>query len=103
EAIPKLEAELDRFVGAIGRMSLTDFLDPDEFHMERYRQAILEDVPPGCLIRFSAIPAVDERERLDRVRRFITLIFMEQAHEVALTQENEDILVERYEIDGEGC
>ena len=102
-AIPGLGTELDRFVGAMGKMPLSDFLDDNEFHMEQYRRAILEDVPPGCLIRFSAIPPVDENQRRDRTRRFVTLIFMEQAREVALTQENEDILVERYEINGERC
>jgi len=101
ESIPGLEVDLDAFIGSMPEMPATDFVGKDAYRMEAYRSAILEDLPPGCVIRFSAIPSLVPDRRLDRARRFITLIFMQQAGEVDLTQCGEnDILVERYETDG---
>jgi hypothetical protein len=102
ESIPGLEAALDGFIGTAGQISLTDFLGRGEFQMSRYREAILGVVPAGCSIRFSGIPPLCENPRHDRARRFITLLFMEQAREVEMSQCEDDILVERYEVDGEG-
>mgnify|MGYP006948915156 CR=1 FL=1 len=73
------------------------------FRMEDYRQALLNRIPAGCLIRFSVIRPICAERRLDRVRKFMTLVFMDQANEVELTQVDNDLQVERYdEIDREG-
>ena len=101
-AIPGLEMELDRFVSSMDMISIADFLDHDEFRMEQYWKTLQEDIPPGCLIRFSALPFICENRRLDRARKFLTLLFMEQAQEVKLAQDGNDIIVERQdEIDRE--
>ena len=103
ESIPGLEVNLDAFIGSMPEMPATDFIGKDAYRMETYRSAILEAVPPGCVIRFGAIPPITLDGRLDRARRFVTLIFMQQAGEVDLTQCGEnDILVERYETDSQG-
>jgi len=103
ESIPGLEMDLDAFIGSMPELSATGFVGKDAYRMETYRSAILEAVPPGCVIRFGAIPPIALDGRLDRARRFITLIFMQQAGEVDLTQCGEnDILVERYETDSQG-
>ena len=51
---------------------------------------------------FSNFPALCEDVRVDRARRFVTLIYMEHEREVVLTQYGNDILVERHEADYEG-
>ena len=81
---------------------LAEFQGREQFNMRDCRLSILEEVPPGCLIRFDAIPPICEDRRLDRVRKFITLIFMEQAREAVLTQDGDDIMVELNETDAEG-
>ena len=98
-----LEADLNEFLGSLGEIRVTDFVGHCSFVMADYRRAILNDIPSDCRILFSAIPPVGQDRKLDRVRKFITLIFMEQDEEVGLTQWGDDIMVERYEADAEGC
>ena len=103
ESIPGLLGELESFVGSMDSINLQDFTGRELFRMDDYRQALLDGIPAGCLIRFSVIPPICEDRRLDRVRKFMTLVFMDQANEVELTQVKDDILVERYdEADREG-
>jgi hypothetical protein len=42
----------------------------------------------------SAIPALSDNARVDRARRFLTLVYLWQEREVRLTQYGNDILVE---------
>lgn len=65
------------------------------FRMEQYRRIILELVEERY-IWFSCIPSVHTNPRLDKARRFMTLIFMENDREVRLEQCNEGILVKSY-------
>ena len=95
DAIPGLTADLDRFVGSRPQVALSAFLGDKELDMAEYRRLILENA--GCLIRFSAMRSLCDNVRLDRVRRFITLLFMEQAGEVSLGQLDNDIQVQVYE------
>ena len=102
-SVPGLESALNAFVGSVPEMALANFWGADEFKLEDYRRHILDALPCGCLIRFEAIPALCKDRRLDRVRRFVTLIFMWQAMEVSLIQTDSAIVVERYnEVYGEG-
>jgi hypothetical protein len=102
-AIPGLQLDLDQFVGAMTTISMADFVGAESFQMERYWHALLDDIPSGCLIRFSALPTICDDRRLDRTRKFLTLVFMDQAREVTLTQAGDDIIVERPdEINAEG-
>ncbi len=100
DSIPGLARDLDAFIGSVPSITLSQFLSRDEFHLDEYRRALEDSIPPGCMIRFSAIPPVCNSLRRDRARRLITLLFMEQEREVELTQCGEyDIKVERYETD----
>ena len=92
-----LENDLNDFVGSVPVvMLLTDFTGENEYRMEQYRRLILSRLS-DCLLRFTAIPALYPNPRMDRTRRFTTLIFMEQAREVWLEQQGTEILVARYE------
>jgi hypothetical protein len=82
-------------------MGLLDFERDDPFRMQEYRRVILSCVEE-CNLLFSAVPRIAESLRLDRVRRFVTLVYMWQEREVELAQYGEDILVERYEAYDEG-
>jgi hypothetical protein len=101
-SVPGLGMALNDFVGSMPAIPLTEFRGREEFSMRDYRLSLLEEVPPDCLIRFDAIPPICEDRRLDRIRKFITLIFMEQAREALLTQDGEEIMVELNETDAEG-
>jgi len=63
-----------------------------DFRMEQYRAIVLRIVHEA-LVHFDAIPFVNEDSRLDRARRFTTLVFMEQAREIRLEQTQTGILV----------
>ena len=66
------------------------------FCMDTYRQIILGSVGTA-VAHFDAIPAIEEDSRLDRARRFTTLIFMQHDREVWLQQYDKQILVMPYE------
>lgn len=93
--IPELFQALDVFVQAD---SPSEKVHPvaDIFRMESYRQHILS-ILPGCVVRFSAFQPLHDDARLDRVRRFTTLIHMEHQREVWLQETTNDILVMDYE------
>jgi hypothetical protein len=46
-------------------------------------------------ISFSEIVPLIDDIRVDRIWRFITLVYMQQDHEVNLSQQGQDILVKR--------
>jgi ribosomal protein S27AE len=92
-----LEKDLNDFVeSAPTVMLLMDFTGESEFHMEQYRRFILSRLS-DCFLRFTAFPPLCPNPRMDRTRRFTTLIFMEQAREVWLEQQGTEILVAPYE------
>ena len=49
----------------------------DDFSIPAYRRTIVSAMGGDC-IRFEALPALSDNARLDQVRRFMTLLFMEQ-------------------------
>ena len=87
-----LEQDLNAFLGKVG---LDDWPRDEDgvFRLEDYRRMIMDRVE-GCIIRFSAIPALIPNPRLDLARRFLTLTFMWQDGEVELTQRGNDVAVE---------
>jgi hypothetical protein len=95
DSIPDLLQDLDCFVGA-ERADLCDFTSDINggFHMAQYREHILSILGRGSRM-FSDIAPVIEDNRQDTIRRFVTLIFMQHEGEVALTQYDNRILVER--------
>lgn len=73
----------------------------DDFSIPVYRRTIVWAMGGDC-IRFEALPALSDNTRLDRVRRFMTLLFMEQDREIILRQQADGILVTPYETDQQG-
>jgi len=102
EAVPGLVESLNAFVGAPGPVDRIEFLDEDCFDHHAYWRTIREYVQ-STSIMFSAIPALCSDVRKDRARRFVTLVHMWHESEVCLTQYGNDLLVEKYEVDGKGC
>ena len=98
DAIEGLTADLDRYAKTAAAGDLDQFLTQDEFCMEEYRQLILSRLD-GCVVEFSAFPAIAKDRRMECVRRFITLIFMEQAREVRLKSREDEIMVMPYGAD----
>jgi len=92
---------LDAFVGHEQMLDVDAFLGRDCFQMEVYRSMVLASLH-GRTVRFDTLPPVCPDKRLDRIRRFIALLFMEQAHEVWLEQREREILVMPYETYVEG-
>ncbi|NQT94226.1 MAG: hypothetical protein HQ559_15810 [Lentisphaerae bacterium] len=91
EALPGLASALDECVHAQGP-SVDAFETRDEFRMEAYRHTIISAMN-DCSVRFDLLPALCENVRLDKARRFLTLLFMEQDREVQLHERPGGILV----------
>lgn len=101
EEVPGLVEALDLFVSTGPTMSAQHFADDDIFDMDHYRHMILESVG-DWRIWFDAFPRIGEDPRKDRVRRFITLVYLEHEGQVDLTQTGDRIVVSRHEVDVEG-
>jgi len=64
------------------------------FNMDNYRKHILSGLGWDSLL-FSRMDPLIENRRLDKIYRFVTLIFMQNDREVELTQHGHDLLVQR--------
>lgn len=100
DSIQDLDAALDQLLGT-PRQGDSDGPVEGEFQLDTYRQWIRPRLQ-GCLVWFDAIPVMAPDPRMDRVRRFTALVFMEHDREVLLEQRGEGILVRSYEADAEG-
>jgi len=94
-AIPGLEEALDGFVAEpLPKGMLEQFVQRPAFDLEAYRTHILEIVQ-GCVLHFDGIMPLVKDRRLDRIFRFISLIFLQHQGLVVLTQKTDgEILVE---------
>ena len=97
----ELSRDLDIFLGELTGTGRSGFQKEDEFRLEEYRRVILATVD-GCSICFNALPRLSSDLRLDRARRFMALLFMEQDRQVWLEQRGHGIVVRPYEVDVEG-
>lgn len=92
DVIGDIVQALDAAVQTDATAELQDFLAPEEFCMETYRLHIRERLG-GCMARFSSFPPIANDARLDKIRRFVTLIFMEHMGEVCLENRDNEIVV----------
>jgi len=95
DAIPELFKDLDLFIqNNAYQLSDGAFDLKSGFDMTRYRTQILSllSQSPVC---FSSISPIPGDNRLDKVRRFITLIFMDNDREVNIQQHGNDLLIWR--------
>jgi len=95
ETIPGLLQDLDDFI--LSNPILMDgisFTLNSDFNMDAYRTHILSFIDYHTL-RFSDISPLMGDYRRDRVRRFITLIFMDNEQEIEIQQYGDDLLIQR--------
>ena len=90
---PSFVQDLDDFVGTQG-LNPSEVLSGDKagFSMQKYRKHILCALGSGSGL-FSEIEALIEDCRLDRVWRFVTLVFMRHEREVELSQYGDQLVV----------
>ncbi len=100
DSIPGLTEALNSFIGA-GGSRFQDFLSKSGFSMEDYRNHLFSVIGNGSRLFSDIAPLIDDC-RKDKIWRFVTLIFMQQDHEVTLTQYGSNILVERTENEAYG-
>ena len=95
ENVPGLVEALDNFVHAQNG-SYYDHLwkSRSSFQMSEYKKHILGFLGWGKKL-FSSIMPLHENHRLDRIWRFVALIFMQQEGEVKLTQYENDLWVQK--------
>jgi len=104
------EPDLDSIPGLL--QDLDDFIQPGDtgqfiFHIENnsymndYRNNILSVLTWNGVL-FSDITPLIADFRRDRIRRFITLIFMQNDREIELTQYENDILIEKAQNEAYG-
>ncbi len=94
--LPELAADIDAFVDMGIPESLARIALRAPFNMDAYRHHIRELVT-GCIVHFEGISPLIDNQRLDRVYRFITVIFMEHEREIITSQNGngEILLMER--------
>ena len=94
--LPELFEDLDRFIQSNPyQISDEPFDLKTDFDMTMYRTHILS-LLPHFPIRFSDVSTLTGDCRRDRVRRFITLIFMDNDREIYLQQYGDDLLIRRH-------
>jgi hypothetical protein len=95
EAIPGLLKDLDDMIQLNGgRESFSTFDLNSDFDMGSYRQHIMS-VLGMYTLRFSDISPLTVDYRRDKVRRFITLVFMDNDLEVEIEQYGNDLVIQR--------
>jgi hypothetical protein len=95
DSIPGLIEDLNEYIqNALDESNQYSFDVDQPFDMDKYREHILSMLCWDSRL-FSDIVPIIEDNRKDRVRRFITLIFMEHEREVELIQLGDDLSVQR--------
>lgn len=95
-AIHSLSEAMDDLLRSQSTVDADDCHEPAAFRIKAYRAMVLACLD-GCAVGFDALPQIGTDRRLDRARRFITLLFMEQAGEVWIEQREQGISVMPYE------
>lgn len=83
-----LDAELTLVLGLTVEAREAGPVQSPAFDLDLYRDHIL-DLVPGCVVDFDGISRLIEEPRLDRVYRFIAVIFMDHAGELCIEQDAE--------------
>ena len=80
-----MDAALSHFLGLATDSCEAGTDDAPLFDMDRYRHHIQELVP-GCVVDFDGVSCLVDDVRLDRVFRFIAVVFMDHAGELRIEQ-----------------
>ena len=96
DTIPDFLQDLDAFIiGTPIQLCGDAFELKSDFNLAEYRAHILSLLAHHAL-RFSEISPLTGDDRGDKVRRFITLVFMDNDREINLQQHGDDLLIRRY-------
>jgi hypothetical protein len=82
----EFQSDLDRVVGIPVAVFVNTILKRPAFDMDLYRRHILPLVQ-GCTVNFDGISTLVQDARLDRVFRFIAVVFMDQEGLLEIQQE----------------
>jgi len=82
----ELQADLDRVVAIPVTVFRNTLLKKPAFQVDLYRRHIRELVE-GCVVNFDGISPLLQDTRLDRVFRFIAVVFMDQEGVLEIQQE----------------
>jgi len=95
DSVPGLIKDLNDFIQE-GSIAMGEFtFDPERsLRMDHYREHILSILGWDSML-FSNMTPLTEGNHLDKIWRFITLIYMENDREVELTQHGSDLRVQR--------
>jgi hypothetical protein len=93
-SIPGLLHDLDNFIQQSKNIEQHIFDIENNFNMDEYRNHVLAILTWNRIL-FSNIAPLAKDHRRDKVQRFITLIFMEHDREIELTQDQNDIWVQK--------
>lgn len=94
EVIPGLIQDLNGFIQMNRDHEDALYELKSEFNMAAYRTHILSLIDRNTMY-FSNISSLADDCRRDMVRRFITLIFMDNDHEIDIQQYGNDLLIQR--------
>lgn len=95
DTLPDFIQDLDAFIlGNPIQLCGNAFELKSDFNLAAYRDHILSSLDNHTL-RFSDISPLTDDDRRDRARRFITLVFMDNDHEIDLQQHGDDLLIRR--------
>jgi hypothetical protein len=94
ESVPGMLQDLNAFIQHAEDTRQYDFDIENNFSMDDYRNHILSVLSWNSM-SFSNITPLTDDSRRDRIRRFITLTFMQNDQEVELTQDAHDIWVQK--------
>jgi hypothetical protein len=94
-SVPGLVEDLNAFIQAEpDETNPSVFEQKPRFSMDDYRNHINAILNWDGISFSEIVPLIDDI-RVDRIWRFITLVYMQQDHEVNLSQQGQDILVKR--------
>lgn len=98
EAVPGLIDALSALTGSIDLPVALEL--PPRFNLSRYQMHIHAHIRPFPM-RMDEIPLLSEDRRLDRIWRFIAIIFMAHAGVLDVWQDGQEIMVRQRETDAE--
>ena len=99
ETVPGLADALNRLTG--GMEAPLTYLPRDGFNLDRYQAHVQAHIRPSAMT-LDEIPPLSEDTRIDRVWRFITIIFLAHAGIIEVWQDGQAVMLKQYETDREG-
>lgn len=98
-AVADLTGAFDRLTGSVEIARIPG--SRDEFDLRRYQRHIRAHLGPFP-VALDELPPVSEDVRIDRIWRFIAIIFLAHAGIVDIWQEGQTVMVKQLETDREG-